>query len=425
MKAMDKVMMFANKMGNNPYLQAISRGLMATLPINILGSISLLLAVLPIDLWSNFLNTIGLTPYLFTTFSLTVGIIAVYGAFFIGYQLAKNLGQAALPGGLVSLFTFLLMTPMVASEAGGMTLDSSRLGAQGIFTAIIAGLIFTKIYCIILDKKIVIKMPDGVPPFVSETFAGLLPVILTSIIAIIVARLFGATTWGSFADFINAIVATPLQGLSSHVGSLLFIVLVQMLLWFFGIHGSMVVGPFVAALFLPMDLANMDALAAGYANSDFPNIMGQTFYNIFSGIGGAGGTLSLIIVILIFAKSKQNRAVGKLATVPGMFTINEPMVFGLPLLLNPIMAVPFILTPLVQTGIAYLGIASGLFPRLSGVAVPFGTPIFVNGFIAGGWSIPILQLICVAAGCLLYYPFLKVLDKQKVKEESETTEVAA
>jgi len=419
MKTMDKVMMFANKMGNNSYLKAISNGLMATLPVNILGSISLLLAVLPVDFWQGFLDTVGLRPYLMTTFNVTVGVIALYGAFFIGYQLAKNLNQAALPGGLVSLFTFLLMTPMIATETGGLTLDSSRLGAQGIFTAIIAGLIFTKLYCVFLDKKIMIKMPDGVPPFVSETFAGLLPVALTGIVAIIIARLFGATTWGSFSDFITTVVAMPLQGLSSHVGSLLFIVLIQMSLWFFGIHGSMVVGPFITALFLPMDVANMEALASGYANADLPNVMGQTFYNIFSGIGGAGGTLSLIIVILIFAKSKQTRAVGKLATVPGMFTINEPMIFGLPLLLNPIMAIPLILTPLIQTTIAYFGIASGIFPRLSGVAVPFGTPIFVNGFIAGGWSIPILQLICVAAGCLVYYPFLKVLDKQRLKEEAD------
>lgn len=416
-KYMDKVLEFAGKIQTNKYLMSVSRGLMATLPINIIGSICLLLAVLPVEFWNNFINNAGLTPYLFTTFSLTVGIISVYASFLMGYQMAKNFGHAnGIPAGLVALFGFLMMTPMFVHD-GGSTLDSGRLGATGLFTAIISSLLFARIYILAFDKKLVIKMPEGVPPFVADTFAGLVPITITALIAILMSWLFGFTTWGSFADFTFEMLAMPLQGLSSNVGSLLFIVFVQMFLWFFGIHGSHVVGGFVAALYLPMDIANMEAFAAGVPNSELPNIMGQTFYNIFSGIGGAGGTLSLIIVILLMSKSKQSKAVASLAAVPGMFTINEPIVFGFPMILNPLMAIPFITVPLVQTLIAYAGIASGIFPRLSGVQVPFGTPIFVNGFIAGGWMIPILQVICVAAGCLIYYPFMKASDKRSMESK--------
>lgn len=214
----------------------------------------------------------------------------------------------------------------------------------------------------------------------------------------------------------------PLQSLSSSVGSLLFIVLIQMVLWFFGIHGSLVVGSFVTALYLPMDVENMDALASGVARSELPNILSKSFYDLFAGIGGAGGTLSLIIVILLLAKSKQSRTVANLSAVPGLFTINEPVIFGLPLILNPIMAIPFILTPLVQVLVAYLAIWSGIVPRLSGVQVPFGTPIFLNGFLAGGWQVAVLQVVCVLAGCLLYIPFVKVLDKGKLKTEAEAAQ---
>ncbi|TLG73931.1 PTS sugar transporter subunit IIC [Culicoidibacter larvae] len=415
-KYMDKILIFAEKVQSNNYLKAISNGLMGTLAINIIGSIALLLAVLPIDPWKDFIAYVGIAPYLLTAYSLTVGVLSLYAAFLIGYNLARNFKQSPLTGAIISLFCFLMMTPMLQLEAGS-TLDSSWLGAQGLFTAMISSLVFTRIYCFLMARKITIKMPESVPLFVSETFAGLLPAIIVGALAMLVSFGFGFTSFTSFSGFVYSIIATPLQSLSSSVWSLLFIVLIQMILWFFGIHGSLVVGSFITALYLPMDVANMDALAAGAMNSDLPNILGQSFYNIFGGIGGAGATLSLIIVILVFSKSKQNRTIANLSAVPGLFTINEPIVFGLPLILNPIMMIPFILSPLVQILIAYFGIASGIFPRLSGVQVPFGTPVLINGFIAGGWQIAVLQIICILAACLLYFPFVKLLDKQQRDEE--------
>ena len=420
-KYMDKVLVFADKISNNRYLKAISNGLMATLPINIIGSIALLLAVLPIQGWTDFINSINIGGYFSVGYSMTVGVISVYASFLVGHRLATEFKQSAVPAGIVSLFAFLMMTPMVTLEET-TTLDMSKLGAQGLFTAMICGLVFARLYCFILEKNIAIKMPAGVPQFVTDTFAGLIPAIISGFTAIVISWAFSFTSYGSFSDFIYQILAMPLQSLSSSVGSLLFIVLIQMVLWFFGIHGSLVVGSFVTALYLPMDVENMDALASGVARSELPNILSQSFYNLFSGIGGAGGTLSLVIVLLLLAKSKQSRTVANLSAVPSLFTINEPIIFGLPLILNPIMAIPFILTPLVQTLVAYLAIWSGIVPRLSGVQVPFGTPIFLNGFIAGGWQIAVLQVVCVLAGCLLYIPFVKVLDKGKLKTEAEAAQ---
>ncbi|MDQ0360188.1 PTS sugar transporter subunit IIC [Breznakia pachnodae] len=418
---MEKVMTFASKVQTNKYLMSISNGLMGTLPIMMIGSVALLLAVLPVDFISEALASIGLTPYLMTAYTLTVGIIAVYAAFLIGYRLAVNFGKEGVNGGLVALMSFFILTPMVATE-NGSTLNMTMLGAQGLFTAMICGLVFARLYCLFIDMKLTIKMPDSVPPVVSNTFAGLFPAILTGVIAIIVALLFGLTSWGSFSDFVYAIISAPLTNLSGSVWSLVFIVLMQMVLWFFGLHGSLVVGGFITALYLPMDVANMDAVAAGVANSDLPNILGNTFYSLFSGIGGAGGTLSLLIVMLIFGKSKKHKTLAKLGIVPGCFTINEPIVFGLPMILNPIMAIPFITVPIIQTLVAYLAIASGIFPHLSGVQVPFGFPILANGFIAGGWMISLLQVICIGVGVLVYFPFFKMLDKKAVIEEDAVEE---
>ena len=207
---------------------------------------------------------------------------------------------------------------------------------------------------------------------------------------------------------------TPLNSLGGSVWSLVVLILVQMLLWFFGIHGSNVISGVITAVYLPMATANLEAYAASKA---LPNILCNTFYDTFSGIGGAGGTLSLCIVILLFAKSKQNKTMGKLGIIPGLFTINEPVVFGYPLIMNPLMAIPFILTPIVQTLVAYFSMYIGLVPRFTGVQVPWCMPIILKPLLAGGWQAAILQVVCIFIGCLIWYPFFKVSDKQRYEQE--------
>lgn len=207
------------------------------------------------------------------------------------------------------------------------------------------------------------------------------------------------------------------------IWSLVAIVLVQMLLWFFGIHGSLVVGTVINAVYMPMALENMELYAAGTPASELPHILGNTFYSLYAGIGGAGGTLSLLIIMFLFAKSKQNKELAKLAGIPGIFVINEPIVFGYPLILNPIMAIPFIITPIVQLLIPYFVTSLGLIPPLTGVQVPFGVPVVINGFMAGGWTAALMQIIDIVVGCLIWLPFFKISDAQMYKEEQgETTE---
>jgi cellobiose PTS system EIIC component len=418
---MEKVMTFAGNVQQNKYLKAISNGLMATLPLMIIGSIGLLLMVLPIDAWQKLLASAGLTPYFNLAYTLTTGIVSIYTAFTVAYKLAENLNQDPLTPAIISTLSFLIITPL-ANVDGVSYLDISWLGAKGLFTALVVALLSCRLYCLFVEKKITIKMPESVPPVVANTFSGLIPSIIVGTVFLIVAFIFGKTGYGSFAAFVYEMISLPLQNLSGSVWSLLLIVLVQMILWFFGLHGSLVVGAFITALYLPMDVANMDATAAGVANSELPNILGHTFYSLFAGIGGAGGTLSLVLLMLILAKSKQIKTLSKLAVVPGFFTINEPVIFGLPLVLNPIMAIPFITVPLIQVLISYAAIATGIVPKLTGVQVPFGMPVVVNGFIGGGWQIAILQVVLVVIGMVIYFPFLKMLDKKAVADELKSEE---
>ncbi len=416
-KTIDKVLEFAARFQANIYLDSISKGLMGTLPITMIGSIALLLAVLPIQAWKDFITAIGVAPYLLAASTLTTSCLSIYASFLIGYRLAHHLQVDEIPGGLISLFAFFIATPLTD---GALTM--SYMGAQGLFTALIASLLATRLYAALMKcDKLKIKMPPSVPGMIATTFSTMIPAILVGLIFIGIAVVFSYTPWGSFAEMIYSLVATPLMNVGGSIWSLVAIVLVQMILWFVGSHGSLVVGTVSNAVYMPMALENMELYAAGTPAGELPHILGNTFYALYAGIGGAGGTLSLLIVMFLFAKAKQNKELAKLAGIPGIFVINEPIVFGYPLILNPVMAIPFILTPIVQLLIPYFVTAIGLIPPLTGVQVPFGLPVIVNGFMAGGWTAALMQIIDIAVGCLLWFPFFKISDAQMYKEEKGET----
>lgn len=408
----EKLLRFAGKVQNNRYISAISQGLMAMFPILLLGSFALLFAVLPIETWTNFIAKIGLQPYLLAVQSLTVNSISLYAAFSIAYKLADSFDEDGLIPGALSVFSFLVLTPLLEGA-----IDPTWLSAQGLFIAIIAGLLSTRLYVLLKQNNVTIKMPESVPGFVQNTFTSLIPVMIVGILAMLVSWGFSFTAYGSLAELVYSVIAVPLLGLSGNVWSLVIIVLVQMVLWFFGVHGSLVVSTFIQTLYVPLDINQQAAVVDGTANSDLPNILGQGFYSVFSGIGGAGGTLSLLLVILVLGKSAQYKTLGKLSLIPGMFTVNEPVIFGFPLIMNPIMAVPFIIVPVIQTLGAYAAIAVGLVPRLNGVNPGFGLPVFINGFMTGGWRVSFLQLVLVILGALIYYPFFRIADKKAFSEE--------
>lgn len=410
-KFINKMLEVSGKIAQNVYLDSISKGLMGALPILMIGSLSLLFAVFPFDPWLDFVVSSGIQKYLLAASTVTTSCLSIYAAFLIGYRLAGHFNCDQIPAGLISIFAFFIMTPL--TEEGGLAME--YMGAKGLFGAMIAALLATRIYCFFMTKdQLKIKMPAGVPPMIANTFTALIPGILVGFIFVLGAYVFSFTSWGSFSAMIYSVVVTPLNALGGSVWSLVVLILVQMILWFFGIHGSNVISGVITAVYLPMATANMEAYAAGKA---LPNILGNTFYDCFSGIGGAGGTLSLLIVIFLVGKAKQNREIAKLGIVPGLFTINEPVVFGYPLIMNPILAIPFILTPIVQTLIAYFAMAIGLVPPLTGVQVPWCMPIIIKPFLAGGWQAAVLQVVCIVVGCLVWLPFFKVSDRQAYAQE--------
>lgn len=255
-------------------------------------------------------------------------------------------------------------------------------------------------------------MPAGVPPTVEESFAALIPAAVVMIIFFAVNLIFGYMGTDVF-QIIFEFLQTPLLNLGDTLGAMVIAYIFLHIFWFFGVNGGSVVG----AVFNPI----LQTLSAGNVAGEH-HIICQQFQDLFATFGGAGSTLSLVIAMLLFCKSKRIKNLGKMSLVPGIFGINEPILFGLPIVLNPAMLVPFILVPTINIVISYFAMAMNFVPICSGVNIPWTTPLVISGFLATNWVGAILQAILLVLGVFIYMPFIKILDKQYLQEEMSNVE---
>ena len=233
------------------------------------------------------------------------------------------------------------------------------------------------------------------------------------VIATVLSVLFAKTSFGNFHAVIYNLIQTPLQGIGLSFPAYLFIQLLSTLLMFSGIHGNTVFGT-ITPLTMAASAENLAALGAGL---QLPNIITSSF-SVFCQPGGIGATLGLTFLLTFTAKSKRLRTLGKLAIIPALFGINEPLIFGIPILLNPMLFIPYIISPIVATSVSYFSILSGIVPRLSGVEVNWTMPQVVSGFLAQGPQAAILQVVIILLTTAIWFPFFKLVDKQIAKEES-------
>ena len=415
----------ANKLSSNRYLGAISAGFSYLLPITMIGAIFTLLANLQIAPYQSFITAINLKPILAFAPTVTTDMLAVYAAYLIGKACAEKLGleKDSTIVGALTLFVFLLMIPLgvsgTATESGetvtiAAALSTSYLGAAGLFSAMILGMVVPTIYNFFIKRHIVIKMPPQVPPTISKSFSALIPGFAIALIFCIVRFGFQMTPWGDFNSFIYTMLRTPLQSLGASPLTFIVFIIICSTMWFFGLHGGMIVMPFLNMLYTTAGLENLEAYAAG---TPLPNIITQPSWSLFASLGGAGGTLGLCFIMFFLAKSARYKTLGKLALPSGLCGINEPITFGLPMVLNTIMIIPLILTPIVTFLVSYITMSIGLVPYPNGVSVPLGTPVIFSGFIACGWQAAILQVVLILIQMAIYYPFFRVLDEQALAEE--------
>jgi PTS system cellobiose-specific IIC component len=415
---MDKLVMIANKLSQNKLIQATSRGIIGTISILMLGSFATLLNTLPIEPYQTFINNTGISSILSQINTVTNGMLCIYTSFSIAYAYVKAENQDPFVAGILSVASFLLLTPTTTVEGGGLTgftsnLPLTWLDATGLFTSIIVSIITAIIYSYLIKKNITIKMPESVPPFVSQGIVGIIPGIIIIVFFSILSMIFAATPFETIHDAVFELISAPLQNLGGTIWAGLLVYLLSGICWFVGVHGVAVMSA-VIPIWFAADQANIASVAAGQEPT---NIITYTWLNVVAGVGGAGVTIGLVILCAFFAKSQRYKQIGKLTLIPSFFNINEPVVFGVPCMLNVFLAIPFIFLPVVLIVIAYLLTIIGILPIGNGIGAPAGVPIVLMGAFTGGWRLALWQLVTVFISIGVYFPFFRILDKRALKEE--------
>lgn len=350
----------------------------------------------------------------------TFNLVALVATFAVGYRLAESYKVDPLSSGAVALCSYFVVTPSTSFTVDDVVtkaMNVNYFSSQGLFVGLLTAIFATEIYRRIVQKNIVIKMPDGVPPTVAKSFTAIIPGFFV-IVSVWGVRLLVENFTGF--DNVHTIVAKLLQQPLTTVGTSLagtiVVFLLINLLWAIGLHGSTIVGSVMLPIWLQLTSENAAAYAAG---SPVHNIVTAEFrYLIF--IGGSGATLGLTIAMLFFAKSKQLKQMGRLTIGPGLFNINEPLIFGMPIVLNPMMLIPFLITPIVTVLITYLSMDFGLVALPIGVLPPGTMPLIIGGYLmTGSISGMILQIVLFAVAFIIYYPFFRIMDNQKYKEEQD------
>lgn len=421
-------------------VRAVMAAGMASIPFTIVGSMFLVLNILPQTmtfLEGIFNNTFFRISDLYMLANkCTMGILALYFCLIIGYEYTKifadeeNLNLNPLNGALLSMFAFFMTIPELILSDGKITLINkisddtniingwniggdgvSRLGTTGIFTAIIMSIIAVQLYRLCVKHNLIIKMPDAVPEGVSRSFTALIPAFLVAFAVLLINGIFIALG----TDIFN-IIAIPFSFVSKLTNSWIGILVIYFLisaLWVVGIHGANIIGAFLTPIVLSNMQLNMQGASIPFAGE---------FQNSFVFMGGSGSTLGLTIFIAFLAKSEQLKVLGRAGIVPSIFNINEPMVFGLPIIYNPYLAIPFFLAPMVCASTAYWAIKLNIINPII-AQIPWPSPIGIGAFIgtAGDYRAVLLALLNGIIAFLIYLPFVKMYDNKLVKEEQENS----
>ncbi len=418
----NKLLPFLNNFSKNKYLAAISTGFASLIPAMLAGSLFSLLANIGIESYSNFITSTGIRQLLLLPAVMSMEVISLLVVFFIAYRLGEQFGLKGTIPGLLGLVCFLLVTPIgeMVNETGiaFKALSFEWIGPKGLFVAIIISLVSTRLLVFFLDKGLVIRMPEGVPVTIKESFESLLPVILVISIFLGVGGYFNSQHQ-SIHHFVFNFIQVPLQVIGGSYWALLLAILAMAGSWLLGIHGTMLILSMMNPIWMSMDLQNLAAFTAG---ETIPNIIGTKFMWTYVLVGGAGTTMGLALLMAYKAKSKKLSQLGKVVLPASIVNINEPLLYGTPMVMNPTLAIPFILTPLISGTLAYFATAMGLVPRLIAIQIPPLIPTVVSGFIQGGWRVSVLQAIIVIVSLVIYYPFFLILDKKLLQEEKVSDE---
>lgn len=429
------------KLAEQRHLRAIRDGIIATLPLIIVSSMFMVIAFLPNSMPESW----GITQFIaenqtkiLMPYRVSMYIMTLYAVFGIGYSLANSYDLDGLSGGILAELAFLLtilptaipaaskgvvalaqgnaeLTNYLASVPTGFVMPMANLGSAGMFIGIIVSFFAVEVYRFTQKSGFKISMPPQVPSSVARSFEALTPTAIVLILVATVTMFMGINVHGIVGDLVK-----PLIKASDSLPSVLVIIFLTQFFWSFGIHGWSIVGSLARPLWLVLLEENTTAYVAG---AETLNVAAEPFYQWFVMIGGSGATLGLAILFAFRSRSAYGKALGKTAVVPSIFNINEPMIFGAPIVLNPMLIIPFIIAPILNGVIAWIATSMGLVNNVVASA-PWTLPGPIGAFLACGndWRAAVLSIVLILLSILIYYPFFKMYDKDLLADEQKNLE---
>lgn len=405
-------------------IRALKDGILYTLPLLMIGSLFTLIANFPYQPVTDFLTKTGWIDPLNQINGATFSIIAIVAVLGVSYQYAKIEKVEPFASAVIALSAFLVLTKSSAVTPNGKftitnVIPKDWTSGQGMIAAIIVGLLVGWSYSYMIKHKWTVKMPDTVPSGVSNSFAALIPAAVIISVTFLIYALIHFVWNTTFIEGVYKIIQTPLQGMTDSIWGVLAYCFVATFFWWFGVHG----GTIVTSIFYPILLANLTAnqkiLDTGKAltTANGAHVFTDQFTAILINMTGTGATIGLVIYMFFFAKSQQTKQLGRLAIVPSIFNINEPVIYGTPIVMNPFLFIPFVLTPVVIGLLDYSLMSAGVLPLFSGVQVPWTTPPIISGFILGGWKLALAQVANIIISCLIYFPFIRKVDNINYEKE--------
>lgn len=419
---------FATKVNSFRYIMVIKNAFASLIPVIITGAFGTLFSAMVFDNENGLARIKALSflaelkPISSAVSYVTLSFLTIYAVFLIGIELARLNNVKGIFPGIVAVMSYLSVNPFVYEyvNADNITVIAENVLAKqytdtkGLFLGMFVAIASIELYCWLgRQERLKLKMPDTVPTNVSESFSALFPTILTVAIIATAGFVIKAVTGMYAYDIIYNIVQRPLEGIVQGLPGILLLMFIAQVFWVIGIHGNQMVKPVREPLLLAAIAVNTEAFEAG---KEIPNIITMPFWDMYMSMGGSGVTIGLLIAILLVSKRDDMREITKLSLAPGIFNINEPVIFGMPIMLNPILAIPFIATPLITGTIGYVATSLG-FAAKAVVMVPWPMPPIVNAYLAtaGDIGAVVTQIICIIVSILIYLPFVKVSNKAAIK----------
>ena len=407
----------AQKMNASKTISAISAGMMGTMPISLGVAAICVLFSLPIPGLSELAGSVGLSYAQNEIMQVTLSAIGIYMVINVGANYAKIEGESAITCGTLCLGAFLMLMPVFIQGEGYflMAIETKYIGSDGIFVGMITSILVSKAYCRLMKKNIKLKLPDSVPPNVSNSLSPMFVAMIILTTVFVIKYICFLTPYGNIFNLFNTLIGAPFLKFGSSPISLITVYTFATLMWFFGVHPSPVMSAY-AVVTTAVAAANTQAFTTGNA---LPYLYFFIIYHCLY-FSGTGNTIGLSLCIQR-AKSERFKALRGVTLIPNLFNINEPVIFGVPIMLNPVFFIPMILNTLIPGLIGWAATSIIKFSYNPTISMPWVTPSPITALVVGGIPLFLLIILCIAVTTVIWYPFFKMADTQAFKEESALT----